>query len=205
MELTEADKAILREAVKAVEARSRAEVVLCVRPRSAVYDRGPLLLGAAVAWVFLGFQLLSPWEFPLDAILLEPPIVGAGVAFLGAAVPWLERRLASRKRRRAAVEQAARATFQERGVGLTRERTGVLVYVSLLEREAIIVADKCVTDVVPPETWSDSVARIEAAVREGRAAALAEAVRALGEPLSVELPPRADDVDELPDYQEATE
>jgi len=199
MELTEADKTRLREAVKAAEAGNRAEVVLSIRPRSASYLRGPLLLGACVAWAVLGFQLFSSWPFPLDAMFVEPPLLGAGAAFLAARIPALERALASRKRRREAVEQAARASFQERGVSLTRERTGILVYVSLLERATFLVADKGVTDTVPPETLAAATAQIERTVRGGDVSALADAIRKLGESLASELPARADDVDELPD------
>lgn len=202
MELSEADKTRLHDAVKAIEAKSRAEVVLSIRPRSARYERGPLLLGALIAWAFLGFQLFSNWEFPLDAIFVEPPLIGAGAAFLAASIPALERGLASRKRRREAVEKAARSTFQERGVSLTRERTGVLVYVSLLERSACLVADKGVTDVVPPEVLAQASSRIETAVRAGGAAALADSLRALSVAFAEELPRRADDVNELPDLEE---
>lgn len=204
VQFTDADRVLLGEAVRAVEAKSRAEIVLAVRPRSASHDRGPLLFGAVVAWSFLGFQLFSSYEFPLDAIFLEPPLLGAAAAFLAASIPAFTRALVFRRRRREAVERAARATFQERGAGLTRERTGVLVYVSLLEREAVVVADKGVTDAVPPELWGEAVRRVEGAARAARdAPGLAKAIEHLREPLAAELPARADDVDELPDLAEA--
>jgi putative membrane protein len=199
MQLTETDRTRLRDAIQAVEAKTRAEVVLAIRARSASYSRGPVLLGALAAWLFLGFQLFSTWEFPLDAIFLEPPLLGACTAFLAASLPPLERGLASRKRRREAVERAARAAFQERGVSLTRERTGVLVFISMLEQSSFLVADKGVSDVVSPEALSKASARIDAAVRTGSATGLAAAIGELGESLAAELPARPDDVNELPD------
>ncbi len=204
MRLTDADRVLLREAVRALEAKSRAEVVLAVRPRSDSYSRGPLLFGVVVAWTVLGFELFSPYEFPLDAIFLEPAMIGACTAFLAASIPAFTRILASPKKRRQSVERAARATFQERGVGLTRERTGVLLYVSLLERDAVIVADKGITDMVPPEVWTPVVSRVVASARSARdAAGLAQAIQLLTAPLAAELPARADDVDELSDLDEA--
>lgn len=201
---TDADRAVLREAVRAVEAKSRAEIVLAVRPRSDSYNRGPLLFGVVVAWAVLGFELFSAYEFPLDAIFLEPAMIGACAAFLAASLPASTRILTSAKKRRESVERAARATFQERGVGLTRERTGVLLYLSLLERDAVVVADKGVTDVVPPDVWTPLLTRVAASARSARdAAGLARAVLLLAEPLAAELPARADDVDELPDIEEA--
>lgn len=206
MRWTTADRALLSEAVRAVEAKSRAELVVAVRSRSDSYNRGSLLFGAVVAWGVLGFELFSPYEFPLDAIFLEPAIIGACAVFLAGTIPGFTRILASPKKRRESVERAARATFQERGVGLTRERTGVLLYVSLLEREAVVVADKGITDLVPPDVWTPLLSRVVESARRARdAAGLAEAVRFFVEPLAAELPSRADDVDELADLDEVVQ
>jgi len=205
VKLNDADRTLLRDAVRAVETKSRAEIVLAVRPRSDSYNRGPLLFGVVAGWTFLGFQLFSRvYEFPLNAIFLEPVLIGALATYLAAAIPALTRILASPKKRRQSVERAARATFQERGVGLTRERTGMLLYVSLLEREAFVVADKGITDSVPPEIWKATLSRVESLAREARdGEALARAIREFAEPLAAGLPARADDVDELPDVAEA--
>jgi len=203
MRWTDADRVLLREAVRAVEAKSRAELVVAVRSRSDSYSRGPLLFGAVVAWGVLGFELFSPYEFPLDAIFLEPAIIGACAAFLAGAIPDFTRVLASPKKRRESVERAAHATFQERGVGLTRERTGVLLYLSLLEREAVVVADKGITDMVPPDVWTPLMSRVVESARSAPyAAGLAAAVRLFVEPLAAELPSLSDDVDELADLDE---
>lgn len=206
MRWTDADRVLLREAVRAVEAKSRAELVVAVRSRSDSYSRGPLLFGAFVAWGVLGFELFSPYEFPLDAIFLEPAIIGACAAFLAGAIPAFTRLLASPKKRSESVERAAHATFQERGVGLTRERTGVLLYVSLLEREAVVVADKGITDMVPPDVWTPLMSRVVQSARSAPdAAGLAAAVRLFVEPLAAQLPSRSDDVDELADLDEVVQ
>lgn len=190
--------------MRSVEAGSRAEIVLAVRPRSDSYNRGPLLFGVVVAWSVLGFELFSPYEFPLDAIFLEPAVIGSCAAFLAASIPAFTRILASPGKRRASVERAARAAFQERGVGLTRERSGMLVYLSLLEREAFIVADKGITDVVPPEVLKTLMDRVTTSTRKARdGAGLAEAIKILAVPLAAELPSGPDDVNELPDLDEA--
>ena len=207
MKLNDGDRTVLREAVRAVEIRSRAEIVLSVRPRSDSYNRGPLLLGVVVGWIFLGFQLFSPtYEFPLEAIFLEPVLIGAAAAYLAAAMPAFTRTLASPKKRRQSVERAARATFQAHGVGLTRERTGILLYVSRLEGEALVVADKGIADSIPPEIWKATSTRVESLARKARDAnGLALAIREFVEPLAASLPPRSDDLDELPDLVESAQ
>lgn len=207
MKLDEAGRQVLRDAVRAVETKSRAEIVVAVRPRSDSYNRGPLLVGAVLGWTFLGFQLFSAsYVFSLEAIFLEPVLIGAAAAYLAAAIPGFTRILVSPRKRRLSVERAARATFQERGVGLTRERTGVLLYVSALEREAFVVADKGITDNVAPEIWKATVDRVVALTRNARTArALAQAIHEFAEPLSKALRAREDDVDELPDVAEAVQ
>jgi putative membrane protein len=91
-------------------------------------------------------------------------------------------------------------------VGLTRERTGVLLYVSQLEGEARVLADKGITDSIPPETWRATTKRVESLARNARGGdGLARAIREFAEPLAHALPARGDDIDELPDLAEPAE
>jgi putative membrane protein len=204
MALSGTDKAVLAEAIREIEAKSRAEIVMVVRGRSDTYDGGPVLLAAAAAFGVLAFTLFSDWEFSLLAIGTLPLLAALVVVAAARFIPSVERGLSSRARRRQAVEQAARATFVERGVGHTRERTGVLVCVSRLEREAVVVPDKGITDVIAPDAWAGAVAEIHrvAATAPGDGRAMAEALRAMGARLARAVPARADDVDELPNAVE---
>lgn len=197
------DRAGLADAVREVEAASRAEVVVAVVSRSADYDRGPLLAGAAFGSAVLAFVLFSPWVFSLSAIAVLPPFAGAALALVVSAVPALERLVTPAGRRRKAVERAARAAFYDHRVSHTRERSGLLVYLSQLEREAMVVPDRGVTDCVPPDAWAAVVALVDAAGRTGHPAALAEAVRGMKDVLGREMPRRVDDRNELADVVEA--
>lgn len=82
----------------------------------------------------------------------------------------------------------------------TSGRTGVLIYLSLAEHRAEIVADEAIHSKVTPETWGDAMAMLVAEVREGRMAdGMVAAVRAVGSVLAAHFPRAADDVNELPD------
>ena len=106
----------------------------------------------------------------------------------------------SRAARRERVRLGALAAFHEMGVGQTRERSGVLVYVSCLEREALVVPDTGVRRRLQADAWGGAVRAIEsAAAGASPALPLAEAVRKLGDLLAAALPVREDDVNELPD------
>jgi putative membrane protein len=86
----------------------------------------------------------------------------------------------------------------ERGVDRTRARTGLLVYVSTLERVAEVVPDRGLAGRVDPAAWERSVAEIRATVANGgNGRAVAAQLTGLI-PLIASAAPRAeDDVDEL--------
>jgi len=140
--------------VAAIEDTSRAEVVVVVAGRSGSYADVDLLWGILAGLMTLGLVLHSPWNFHPDLVLPEVVLFG-GLAWMASRrLDPLRRALTSRKRRRGQVEAAARQAFTEEGVSATRERTGVLVYVSLLEREVFCQPDLGLDGLVPRATWN---------------------------------------------------
>jgi putative membrane protein len=100
-----------------------------------------------------------------------------------------------RRVRRRAVE-LFRAAAERRTVG----RTGVLLYLSLQERRAEIVADEAIHAKVAPEIWGDAMAALLAEVKAGRPAdGMLSAVELIGEVLAEHVPLGEADVNELPD------
>lgn len=89
-----------------------------------------------------------------------------------------------------------RAAAERRTVG----RTGVLIYLSLAEHRAEIVADEAVTSVTTPECWGDAMAELIGEIREGRPGdGLAMAVEEVGKVLTRHFPKTSGDVNEIPD------
>jgi len=78
-------------------------------------------------------------------------------AWVSAVLPVVRRSLASQKRQEAQVRTAAAAAFYEERVWTTHAHTGLLLYVSLLERQVIVLADQGVTAAVPSPAWNRSV------------------------------------------------
>jgi putative membrane protein len=192
------EEALLR-AVREVETQSCAEIVVAVRKHSGSYRDASALVGAAVAAATLAFGLFSPWPFSLRWIFLDPILLGVAASWGASYVPALRRLVTSTGERRHRVEVHARSMFVERGITKTSGRTGVLVYVSLLEREAHVIADAGVTTQVPAEEWRAAVDAIERAAHRSKATAVARAIEALGPVLGRHLPRAGDDVNELPD------
>ena len=192
------EKALTR-AVREVEAVSCAEVVVVVRRRSGSYLHADLLTGSIAGFAALSFLLLSPWPFATAWMLLDPLIVFVLSAWAGSSSATLRRAFTPPSERRDRVETHARAAFVERRVGVTSKRTGILVYVSILERAACVVADEGVRAAVPEVEWRAAVDAVDAAARQGRSAAVAEAIAATKTLLARTLPCTPDDVNELPD------
>jgi putative membrane protein len=198
--LTPESKTALLEAVRAVESRSSAELVIVVRPQTGSYLHADLLFGILAGIAALAFLLFSPWVFPPVWILIDPLLIG-GLA--GLAATWttgLRRLLTPPAMRRRRVETAARSIFVERRVYGTRGRTGILLYVSALEREAAVVADIGCEALTSTDGWRAAVGGIEQAVRNREdGVAVAARIHGLAPLLSSALTRGGDDVNELPD------
>ncbi len=194
----------LRDAISAIEARSSAELVISVRARSAPYRHADILVGLIAALATLAFLLFSPWPFALPWFLVDPVLIGALVALAASRLPPVRRVLTPRSQREARVRAAAGAAFVEKGVHHTRERTGILLYISLLERRSILVADSTVERDVPRREWRAAAAAIDRAVAGGGdGAEVARALASLGDLLALHLPHRTGDINELPDEVDA--
>jgi putative membrane protein len=197
---SEDGKAALVAAAREIEAASDAEVVIAVRPHSGSYRDADLLAGIAGGLATLAFQLFSPWEFELVWIFVETILVGAAGAALSSRVPALRRLLTTETRRREAVKTAAHALFHEKGIAGTARRTGILIYTSLLERQAEVVPDSGVTARVEGAAWAERVAAIQGSMaNRAPAKTVAEKILALKPLLAAKLPRTAGDVDELAD------
>ena len=145
-------KAALTRAIVAFEAATAVELVIAVRPRSDTYPHVAILAGVVMALATTTFLLYGEPEFDLHWFLVAPLVVGlaAGFAASTGGLQWLLTRAATREQ---GVLRAARATFVEKSMADTRGRTGVLLYVSLAERVAVMIADLGVRQAVPPARW----------------------------------------------------
>src|SRR4030095_13059697 len=72
--------------------------------------------------------------------------------------------------RRAIAHRAAMEQFMLRGIGRTSARTGVLIFVSLAERYARIVADEAIAARVAQSQWQEAVDALVDHMRDGRIA-----------------------------------
>jgi putative membrane protein len=186
--------------VREVEAKSSAEIVVSVKPFSGSYRAADLIFGALVALVGLCFYVYAPIEFTDD---LAPPSITLlfFAAFAcSARVPAIRRLFTPRAIRAACTRAAAREAFVDQNIACTRDRTGILIYVSTFERRAEVVVDIGIIRRENDGELAAAIVKIEWAIDDGgNLEAFEQAVRELGEWLAQSLPPRIDDTNELAD------
>lgn len=188
------------EAVEEAETKTSAEVVVAIHPQSGSYRDVDYLFGALVGLLGLIFIVFNPWTVHPPALLPLETAALFAIGALGCSVcPALRRLLTTSKRRAQQTEATAQKLFCEEGVANTRARTGVLIYLSLLEREVAVMADVGVTDGVEPEAWSRMLFELKKiGPASDSAAALLEGIRRLGDVLGDHLPAGEDNPDEIP-------
>jgi putative membrane protein len=129
------------EAIREVESKTSAELVVSVRHRSAQYRHADYLLGFACALGALAVLLWAPWSFALWSFPVDLTVAFVLGAIASSQIgPW-RRRMTPGMTRAAAVHGAACAAFVKLGVSRTHGRNGILVFVSTSEKEAEVLAD----------------------------------------------------------------
>jgi uncharacterized membrane protein len=122
--------------------------------------------------------------------------------FLIVSIPAVRRTLTPRGFKRDRGIRQAEEQFLSKNLKATRERTGVLIFVSEWERMAELIADEGVASRVDPGIWDEAMSQLIAGVKAGRAVEGFEAaVEICGGVLSEHFPPRdGDNPNELPDH-----
>jgi putative membrane protein len=187
------------EAVKAVEARTAAEIVIAVRKTSGSYRGTDLGFAAVLSAFTLAFLWFSPIAFSPAKMSLNTAAVFVLAAFASSAIAPLRRLLSGKGTLRANAERNARSVFYEQGILRTTGRTGILVFVSVFERAAVLVPDVGVDPAKLGEPYAAAEKAIQTAVARADFEAFVKAVESLGPALETQLPRSADDVNELSD------
>jgi putative membrane protein len=186
----------IERAVQQAERQTAGEIVPMVVPRSGDYTGLRAVLAAALAFG-TGLVVLA---LPIEPTLWLPPaeVASFAAAFLGLGWAPVLRLLIPERARATAVDRAARLAFLEHDLVETRDRTGILIYISLLEHRVCVLADRGIDERVEPGTWDGVVETILRGIRARRAEeGLVDAIAACGAVLAQSFPARADDTDEI--------
>jgi putative membrane protein len=159
----------------------------------------PQLVIAAMTWASGGWAHDIGLREVLPAIFFVLVAKFLAVRYI---LAWMPLRLAMTPRATKArrVRRRAIDCFRVGAESRTAKKTGVLIYLSMGEHMAEIVADEAVHRAVPAETWGEAMAALIDEVRAGRPGeGMAAAVHQVGTILAAHFPKDQDDPNELPD------
>jgi putative membrane protein len=157
----------------------------------------PLAWAAALALVAPA-PLIYLTLWPASVIYLVQLVVFIAAALV-LSLPAIRFRVVPRRTRHERAHAEAMRQFFAQGLDQTENRTGVLIYASLAERYAEIVADAGIHAKVTSQVWDQAIAALVAGMREGRAGdGFVAAIERCGAVLAEHFPPGALNRDELP-------
>jgi putative membrane protein len=218
MRLSDADHTRVTAAVKRAEAQTDGEIVTIVTRRSDGYTDVALhwavlamlfMLAVLAAWpgmaLWIHAHVVDAWAQrvpPAELFAIALVLVALKFLLFRLLLAWMPLRMAlvpgAIKSRR--VRDRSIALFRVGAEKRTRARTGVLLYVSLAEHRAEIVADESIASKVEPEVWGEAMAALVVALKDGRPGdGMAAAVERIGVVLAEHFPRSSDDINELPD------
>lgn len=197
---SDTEREAIRQAVAGAESSTAGEIAVVVVDKSDEYPEaeiaGAVFLGGLVSLaVTVLFFHASLWMFiPLLFILFFPARV------LMKKAPVLKRPLVGERRKAIEVQERALMTFYEKGLHKTEGHTGVLFYLSLLEKKVWILADQGIHGHLDDDLLGRLAHTVTEGIRQGHACdALCRAISEIGAVLSAYYPIKVGDKNELPD------
>ncbi|MFO6448462.1 TPM domain-containing protein [Erythrobacter sp. NE805] len=216
--MDEAGRQLVGAAVTEAEAQTSGEIVVVLADSSDGYSDVALLwaIGAAFTAMSVFAAVPRPFLDAWDALFagwghqwstgeLASMVIALGlIKFLGVLLvqQWQPLRfwLIPAPVKTMRVHNQAVRQFKVGAERRTTGRTGVLIYLSMREHRAEIVADESIAAKVPAEVWGEAMGDMLAHIRHGRIAeGLAVGIRDVGHVLAEHFPRAEDDVNELPD------
>lgn len=216
--LTSDQIAVVTRAVEEAEGGTSGEIVTVLADRSDGYSDVVLVWSTAIAFTAMSIfaalpqpfldlwdRFIAGWGHEWAAGELASMTIALGlIAFtLGwLALSWeaLKFRFIPAPVKTQRVHAAAIRHFRVGAERRTHGRTGVLLYLSMQEHRAEILADEAIASKVPAEVWGEAMADMLAEIKHGRVAeGFVAGVRDVGAVLAQHFPRDADDRNELPD------
>jgi putative membrane protein len=190
--LTDQERIRLDQRIAEAEKRTGAQIVLAVIERSDSYAELPwkaFALGASIAGLLVSLTVLFRPEWTTPATILTAVVVtlaiGGTAALLCIFVPQFARLFLHTHRAEVEVREHAKSLFLSHELFATHKRTGLLLLVSLFERQIVILPDTGLRKCLSPDAMHGIIASMTPVLAAGRTAyALEEGLKRLEDVLS---------------------
>lgn len=214
IKLSSQDLEKINSAVKDAESKTAGEIATAFTKESdsyAVYELMFAIAGGFIYFIVMMFftggiekiiKNLS-WDYNPDHLLIFYGLSIFLVIFIFywlANFAFIDRLIVPGSVMRRKVNERAVRYFMEARVYDTRDRIGILIFISQLEHRVELLADKGISQKIPQEKWDSIVNHIIAGVRSGQLVKhLTESIAECGKLLAEHFPIQPDDVNELKD------
>jgi putative membrane protein len=188
MDFTHEDHEAVSAAIREAEKKTSGQLVCVFAHASSDYASIPILWASVLAllapWPMINF---TQWSVQRIFLIQLAVFIVAGFIF---SIASLRVALVPRAIKRARAHRAALEQFVVRGISRTKNRSGVLVFVSLAERYARIIADEGIAAKVHNSEWQAAIDALTGHMRDGQiAAGFIAAIERCGAVLATHAPP----------------
>lgn len=203
---TSKDLDAIQEAVLQAEKTTSGEIVPMIVHRSITTGHvQPMVTQFLFILIVALFILLTPSMEGLQehtvlaiALFLALVLIPLALGFFLSRFDEVQRWFTKAEDREISAIRRANLEFHETGIPDTEGRTGILIFVSLVEHQAVVLGDHSIAEKIKPEVWTSIVDGMIAKIRSGDfKGAYVEAIHKVGEILAKEFPLRAGDRNEL--------
>ncbi|MCF7912987.1 MAG: hypothetical protein K9M99_10695 [Candidatus Cloacimonetes bacterium] len=212
--LSKAEQERIAQAVQQAEQKTSGEIATALISQSndyAVYELlAAVLAGLIYSMVIIAYSVeIQNWLqglfwnyqiYYLTGFYLISTFLVILIVYFLANLPVIDRLIVPRKVRESWVNRRAWQHFAQSGVGHTKDGTGILIFISLLERRVDLLADYGIAQRVAPKMWQQIVDNVIAGIKSKQMIEkLCEAIVECGELLAKDFPRQDDDQNELSD------
>ena len=204
----------IQNAAAEAESQTSGEIASAMILESSSYSFPEILfsLFGGVLFFLVSLFAYNPIETFIARLFWEPEswyvtasigiitIVVIGLLFLITNIPGVDRMIVPAAVRKKKVHRRALVQFLESGVHNTRDRTGILLFISLREQRVEILADVGISALVTQDRWDEILSELTGQIQKGELKqGLITAITDCGKILSTHFSRKSDDTNELPD------
>ncbi len=194
----------LSKTVSVVESRTEGEILTVLVSGSTQVGHVPwVLFGFLMTSAFILERTLMAWTWSLwpTSIYLVLFFVLFALSRYLSKFSWVQRALTSNEDEIKQVNIRAELEFLQGQARNTTSKTGILLFVSLMEQRAVVLADEGIAKHYPAETWNEVVGLLTAEFKSGQYfEGFEKAVMKCGDILKSKLPAEKDNLDQISNH-----
>ena len=197
--LSKSDAQEIKDGVASVESSTSGEVVVVLASRSSRYTTTELIYAIVFGYFFVSFYYLIFKNMGLFGFIASS-FLGMLVCFSLLSFNSIKRMFLLSHMMSHKVHRSAFRSFYKHGIYKTKNKTGILIYISLMERMVVVIGDEGINSKLKPNDWDEVVSKITNGIKEhDLKKGITEGLFASTLLLKEHFPVAVDDVNELSD------